>query len=131
MNSVQDKTKLDLYHKRLLYINKDYILKAITSVNGLKQISDHNNGLNHCNSYYSGKFTRTYSHEPLKSNAIFDIIDIDVAGPFNTIRIKGERYFITITDRASMAIWVYPLKFKSEVLEVLVRFHRHSIQDQH
>ena len=120
---VQDKSELDLYYKRLLHINKDYILKTITSVNGLKQIGDSNSGLNHCDSYYSGKFTRTYSHELLKSNTIFDIIDIDIAGPFNTIGIKGERYFITITDRASRAIWVYPLKFKSEVLEVLVSFY--------
>ena len=123
VKSVQDKSELDLYHKRLLHINKDYILKTITSVNGLRQISDSNSGLNHCDSCYSGKFTHTYSHEPLKSNTIFDIIDIDVAGPFNTISIKGERYFMTITDRASRAIWVYPLKFKSEVLEVLVSFY--------
>ena len=72
---------------------------------------------------YSDKSTRTYSHKPLKSSAIFDIINIDVAGSFNTIGIKGERYFMTITDGASRAIWVYPLKFEPEVLEVLVRFY--------
>ena len=108
VKSVQDKSELDLYYKRLLHINKDYILKTITSVNGLKQIGDSNSGLNHCNSCYSGKFTRIYSHELLKSNTIFDIIDIDVAGPFNTIGIKGERYFMTITDRASRAYMGLP-----------------------
>ena len=30
---------------------------------------------------------------------------------------------MTITDRASRAIWVHPLKCKYEVLEVLVRFY--------
>ena len=35
VKSVQDKSELDLYYKRLLHINKDYILKTITSVNGL------------------------------------------------------------------------------------------------
>ena len=123
-NTTSDKSyDLDLYHKRLLHINKDYLIKTISSVSGLKTV-DSSYVLHNCDSCHFGKFSRTISREPLLDNGrILTILDIDVAGPFKILGLKGERYFLTITCRASRAIWVYPIKYKSEVLDVLVRFY--------
>jgi hypothetical protein len=52
--------ELDLYYKRLLYINKDYLIKTIDSVIGLKPINS-NSILYNCDFCYYGKFSRTIS----------------------------------------------------------------------
>jgi hypothetical protein len=115
--------ELDLYHKRLLHINKDYIIKTINSVNGLKNINK-NTILHNCDSCYFGKFSRIISKEPLlNNNQILTIIDMDIAGPFKIKGLKGESYFLTITCRTSRAIWIYPIKYKSDALDVLTRFY--------
>jgi hypothetical protein len=99
-----DNNELDLYYKRLLHINKDYLIKTIDSVIGLKPIYS-NSILHNCDSCYYGKFSRTISRQPLLDNGrILIIIDIDIAGPFKITGLKGERYFMTITCRASKAI---------------------------
>jgi hypothetical protein len=51
------------------------------------------------------------------------IINIDIAGPFKITGLKEERYFITITYKASKAIWIYPIKYKSKAFNVLIRFY--------
>jgi hypothetical protein len=45
--------------------------------------------------------------------------DVDIAGPFKNIGLKGERYFITFTCRSTRAIWVYSLKYRSQALDKL------------
>ena len=114
---------LDLYHKRLLHINKDYLVKTIDNVLGLKPVNT-SHILHNCDSCHFSKFSRTISREPLLDNGrILTILDIDIAGPFKVKGLKGERYFLTITDRASRAIWVYPIKYKSDALDILTRFY--------
>ena len=51
------------------------------------------------------------------------IIDTDIAGPFRIKGLKGERFFMTITCRASRAIWIYPIKQKSDTFDVLIKFY--------
>ena len=116
-------TDLNLYHKRLLHINKDYIIKTIDNVSGLKAINNKNE-LYNCDSCYFGKFSRIISRNPLSNNSkILTIIDIDIAGPFKVLGLKGERYFIMITCRASRVIWIYSIKYKSDALDILIRFY--------
>jgi hypothetical protein len=99
------------------------LIKTINSVIGLKLINS-NSILYNCDSCYYGKFSRTISRQPLLDNGrILTIIDIDIAGPFKIIGLKGERYFMTITCRASRAIWIYPIKYKSEAFDILIRFY--------
>ena len=114
--------KLDLYYKRLNHINKDYLIKTINSTSSLDLDSSKEElkELSSYNSCYLGKFTQINSKIPLASASKLAILDIDLAGPFRTIGLKGERYFATITDRATRAIWVYPIKFKSDILDILV-----------
>jgi hypothetical protein len=114
--------ELDLVHKRLNHLNKDYLIKTLNSTSGLS-LKDKNSDLNNCDSCYMGKFTKVGSKEPFKSTSNLIYFDIDIAGPFKTIGLKGEHYFLTITDRGTRAIWVYPIRFKSDILDELVNFY--------
>jgi hypothetical protein len=116
--------KLDLIHKRLNHLNKEYLIKTLEYTKGLgldtKDIKD----LNNCDSCYIGKFTKVGSKEPFKPTSNLIYIDIDIAGPFRTKGLKGESYFLTITDRGTRTIWVYPIKFKAEALDILISFYK-------
>lgn len=46
---------------------------------------------------------------------MFDLIHVDIWGPFSTECIHGFRYFLTILDDHSRHVWVVMLKSKSEV----------------
>ncbi|KAG7582883.1 Retrotransposon Copia-like N-terminal [Arabidopsis suecica] len=62
---------------------------------------------------------------PSKNNmaaSVFDLIHIDTWGPFRTPTVEGYRYFLTIVDDYSRATWVYLMKTKSEVLQILPGF---------
>lgn len=49
------------------------------------------------------------------SNGIFDLIHCDLWGPYRTTALCGTRYFLTIIDDHSRAVWVYLLKDKTSV----------------
>jgi hypothetical protein len=114
--------KLDLIHKRLNHINKDYLIKTLECTKGLNIKAKEDISLNNCDSCYIGKFTKIGSKEPFKNTSKLIYLDIDIAGPFRTRGLKGERYFLTITDRGTRTIWVYPIKFKAEALDILISF---------
>ena len=119
---------LTLYHKRLNHLNKDYIIKTIKDFT----INNYNNSknslikLDDCESCQLGKFHEIVSYKPLMPPSYnLTYFDIDVCGPF---KVKGiinsERYFFTFTCRKSRVVWVYPIKFKSDVIEVFINFYK-------
>ncbi|CZS92721.1 uncharacterized protein RCO7_11482 [Rhynchosporium graminicola] len=95
-------SKLDLYYKRLLYTNKEFIYKTIEGSKGLKiqkgiDLSDYS-------AYNSSKIHAIRSTKPISDTPPLTVFDIDIAGPFKIKGLKGERYFLTITYRGSRAI---------------------------
>ena len=125
-NISKPNNKLDLIHKRLNHINKEYLIKTLNSTKGLKDnYKDLNKeDLNNCESCYISKFTKVGSKKPfLPTTSDLTHFNIDIAGPFRIKGLKGERYFITITDRGTRAIWVYALKFKADTLDIIISFY--------
>ena len=57
------------------------------------------------------------SHNNMSANP-FDIVHIDIWGPFNVSTLVGHRYFLTIVDDCTRATWVYLLCAKAYVLTV-------------
>ena len=53
----------------------------------------------------------------------FDLIHIDVWGPYSIVTHDGYRYFLTIVDDATRSTWVFLLKSKSDVIPILLSFH--------
>ena len=76
--------------------------------------------MSECQACEKGKFTQVISRDLLKSGAPLTLFDCDIAGPLQTIGLKGERYFLTITCRATRAIWLHLLKAKSDAYNKLV-----------
>ncbi len=113
---------LDLIHKRLNHLSKDYLIKTLENTKGFNSnIQELNKiDLNDCKPCIYGKSHEITSYKPLESpKEILTYFDIDIASPFKNIGLKGERYFITFTCRSTRAIWVYALKYRSQALDKL------------
>ena len=48
------------------------------------------------------------------ANSPFELLHLDIWGPFHTLSIEGYKYFLTIVDDHSRFTWVYMLKSKSD-----------------
>lgn len=55
-------------------------------------------------------------------NTNFELLHIDVWGPFSVETVEGYKYFLTIVDDHFRATWIYLLKHKSDVLTVFPAF---------
>lgn len=53
---------------------------------------------------------------------IFDLIHVDLWGPYAHETIAGCRFFLTIVDDHSRAVWTYLLPTKQHVTSQLLRF---------
>jgi hypothetical protein len=116
---------LDLLHKRLVHINKDYIVKTYNEINpegnNIKNIKD--SELTNCDPCQYAKFKELVSRDPLKipfNCGNLEFFDSDIMGPFKTSGLKGERYIITFTCRVTRLVWLYSIKFKSEAYDKMV-----------
>ncbi|XP_075633928.1 uncharacterized protein LOC142606467 [Castanea sativa] len=54
----------------------------------------------------------------------FDLVHMDVWGPFSVLTFDGHKYFLIVVDDASRATWVFLLKAKSKLLllSVMISF---------
>ena len=57
------------------------------------------------------------------STFAFDLLHMDVWGPYSTPTLDGYKYFLTIVDDATRATWIYLMKSKSDVRTLIVSFH--------
>ncbi|GJR31062.1 ribonuclease H-like domain-containing protein [Tanacetum coccineum] len=55
-----------------------------------------------------------------KSDSLGDLIHLDLWGPYKVTTKDGFRYFLTVVDDYSRAVWVYLLKTKDEVYDHLI-----------
>ena len=53
----------------------------------------------------------------IQSTKRLQLVHSDVAGPMKTESFGGAKYFFTFIDDFSRCVAVYPMKYKSEVLE--------------
>ena len=53
----------------------------------------------------------------------FDLVHMDVWGPFSVPTLAGHRYFLTLVDDATRATWHFLMKAKSEVKALIVSFY--------
>ncbi|XP_071719576.1 uncharacterized protein [Rutidosis leptorrhynchoides] len=57
------------------------------------------------------------------SKELGELIHLDVWGPYKIQSYKGYKYFLTVVDDYTRAVWVYLLKFKSKVFECVENIH--------
>ena len=125
-NIINYNSELNLYHKRLNHINKDYLIKTLKqySINAYKDNNKLNNNiLADCESCHIGKFHQKVSYKPLKApKSILTFYDIDICGPFKVKGLYNERYFFSFTDRKTRAVWIYAIKAKSDAIDIIAEF---------
>ena len=59
-------------------------------------------------------FPKKSLHE---STEVLELVHTDVCGPMNVPSVGGSRYFVSFVDDFSRIVYVYMLKYKSDVLE--------------
>jgi hypothetical protein len=86
----------ELLHRRLTYISDEYLQKTLQHTIGFNdQISQKGNIFA---SYLEGKHHKYPGNNTISnSNKSFELIHIDIAGPFPE-GLKGQRYYISFID---------------------------------
>lgn len=93
----------------LKLLSKTNMVKGLPKINEPDQLCDACiKGKQHMESFLIGKSWR--ARRPL------EIVQTDIAGPFDIISLGGNRYYITFIDDFSTKSWVYILKEKAEAL---------------
>ncbi|XP_048618201.1 uncharacterized protein LOC111207841 isoform X2 [Brassica napus] len=76
-----------------------------------------------CDICFRAKQTRqSFSDSSHNAKEIFDLIHCDLWGPYRTTALCGSRYFLTIIDDHSRAVWLYLLPDKTMVAQQLKDF---------
>ncbi|CAI7834300.1 unnamed protein product [Closterium sp. NIES-53] len=88
---------------------KDGSLKGLEMKGVVKEIGS-------CPTCLETKFTKfPFSSGTGPAKAPLALVHMDVVGPTRAPSLSGSRYFLTIVDDHTRAVWVYPLKTKGEV----------------
>jgi len=73
-----------------------------------------------------------FAHSTSITCSSFDLIHVDIWGPFSTSSINGSIFFLTIVDDYTKFTWVHLMKHKSQTRSILHQFfHMISTQFQH
>lgn len=57
-------------------------------------------------------------------SSAFDLIHVDVWGPYSIPTHDGYMYFLTIVDDATRSIWAFLMKSKFEVRPLIISFNK-------
>ena len=66
-----------------------------------------------------------FPHSSIKTKAAFEMIHIDVWGPYQVKSSSGCNQFLTIVDDSSRFTWIHLIKHKSECAHVLHKFFKY------
>ncbi|CAI7864288.1 unnamed protein product [Closterium sp. NIES-53] len=113
----------ETWHERLCHINipmlqklvKDGSLKGLEVKGAAKEIGS-------CPTCLETKFTKfPFSSGTGPAKALPALVHMDVVGPTRAPSLSGSRYFLTIMDDHTRAVWVYPLKTKGQVAAAVLK----------
>ncbi|KAL2232792.1 UNVERIFIED_CONTAM: Retrovirus-related Pol polyprotein from transposon TNT 1-94 [Sesamum indicum] len=116
--SVSENYKTTLWHKRLGHIS----MKGLDFLRKHGILNDKLEKLDFCDECVMGKHHRVHfsvspSPNPSMSTCILDYAHADVWGPSNVPTHGGNRYFLSIIDNYSRKVFVFLMKYKSEVFD--------------
>ena len=57
------------------------------------------------------------------SSCAFDLVHMDVWGPYSTPTLNGFKYFLIVVDDATRVTWLFLMKSKSEVRQLFYSFY--------
>ncbi|GKA96848.1 ribonuclease H-like domain-containing protein, partial [Tanacetum coccineum] len=108
----------DLWHNRLGH-PADQVFNVLKNDLNLSK----NTSVSVCETCHRAKQTRepfpVSDHKSVKPG---ELVHLDLWGPYRVSSREGFKYFLTIVDDYSRAVWTYLLKTKDEVFDCLVNF---------
>lgn len=109
-----------MWHRRLGHPSS----RVTGMIHGVRPLSNNNEILlRNCDVCLQAKQTRQcFPDSSNNAKAVFDLIHVDLWGPYRTTAFCGSRYFLTIVDDHSRAVWLYLLSDKSMVSRYLRDF---------
>nr|GEZ32895.1 retrovirus-related Pol polyprotein from transposon TNT 1-94 [Tanacetum cinerariifolium] len=117
-------TQAWLWHRRLSYLNFDYInlLSKKDIVIGLPKLKYVKDQL--CSSYELSKAKRSFFNSKAvpSSKGRLNLLHMDLCGPMRIASINGKKYIMVIVDGYSRYTWTFFLRSKDETPEVLKDF---------
>ena len=117
MSAVEKTIDPALWHMRLGHIPMG-VLRRIKVFNNCSSLS-----LKQCSICPQARQTRIpFPISNSKADANFDLVHMDVWGPYKLPTHNGKRYFLTLVDDHSRWTWVFLLALKSDVIVVLKQF---------
>lgn len=118
--SVNAVVGISTWHKRLGHPSYSR-LDAISENLGITKYK--NKGSAYCHVCHLAKQKKLSFSSPNNiCNSTFELLHIDLWGPFSVETVDGFKHFLTIVDDHSRATWVFLLRNKSEVLKVFPDF---------
>lgn len=76
-----------------------------------------------CSIYHAARQHRlSFSTSEINSQSIFEMIHVDVWGPYKSVTHDGCSMFFIIVDDFSRATWIHLMKYKTVSVDILDRF---------
>ncbi|CAI7753894.1 unnamed protein product [Closterium sp. NIES-54] len=113
----------ETWHERLCHISIPMLQKLVKdgSLKGL-EVKGAAREIGSCPTCLETKFTKfPFSSGTGPAKAPLALVHMDVVGPTRAPSLSGSRYFLTIVDDHTRAVWVYPLKTKGEVAAAVLK----------
>lgn len=106
-----------LWHQRLGHAP----LAKLKKIEQLKGLDEHNTDI--CLTCPMAKFTKLpYQLSESRAAEVFDLVHIDIWGPYKVNTRGNHRYFLTMVDDHSRVSWIHLLKLKSEAYNAIQKF---------
>ena len=117
ISGVPQNSSTTLWHQRLGHAP----LAKLSHIEGLKEFDRHSHDV--CITCPLAKFTKLpYTLSESRAAGIFDMIHIDIWGPYRVSTRHNHRFFLTMVDDHSRVSWVHLLKYKSDAYSAIERF---------
>ena len=117
--------KVILLHRRFGHPNHQvltHILKT-TKSNHLPAYQIHQMHQHICEASQMGKTHKLhFPNTETKISKVLELLHTDLWGPSTSVSRGDYQYYISFVDDFNMYTWIYPLKLKSEALEVFKLF---------
>ncbi|CAI7840157.1 unnamed protein product [Closterium sp. NIES-53] len=113
----------ETWRERLCHVNFPMLQKSVKdgSLKGL-EVKGAAKEIGSCPTCYETKFTKfPFNSSTGPAKAPLALVHMDVVGPTKAPSLLGSRYFLTIVDEHTHAVWVYPLKTKKEVAAAVLK----------
>ncbi|XP_075082933.1 uncharacterized protein LOC142166938 [Nicotiana tabacum] len=109
---------IDLWHKRFGHVSTNVLRKLLPIK--LELIAEK---VNKCAVCQCAMQTRqTFHTSCIKITSSFDLVHVDLWGPYKVATFDGNKYFLTMVDDFSRTTWLFLLKLKSDVCIILQQF---------